>query len=236
MKRTAPNYSPLLKRYASYAPRYDRRFARYTQATLNKALEVIPMGEARSLLDVACGTGVLAQLLLERRPNLRITGVDISPQMLEQARCRIPEGQSVKWTTGHAEKLPVGDGAFDLITCTNAFHLVQDALAALREFRRVLRPGGTLVLVDWCLDFPQMRLLNAVQKVVDRQRRKVRHLDELLELIGRADFDVREAERFVPRALWGMMRIVAKKPGLWRAPSAEILNGRPARRTQPDDL
>src|SRR5882672_12909588 len=82
------NYRPLLKRYARYAPRYDRRFARYSAATLNKALEIIPSNGERSLLDVACGTGILVQLLHERRPQLRITGVDITPQMLEQARRR----------------------------------------------------------------------------------------------------------------------------------------------------
>src|SRR5436190_8210847 len=57
MTRHASDYRPLLKRYANYAPRYDRRFARYSESTLNKALEVIPPGsETRALLDVACGT------------------------------------------------------------------------------------------------------------------------------------------------------------------------------------
>ena len=207
------NYRPLLKRYARYAPRYDRRFARYSAATLNKALEIIPSNGERSLLDVACGTGILVQLLHERRPQLRITGVDITPQMLEQARRRVTEGNSVGWKLGHAEKLPVDDQQFDIVTCTNAFHLVQDAAAALREFHRVLRPGGTLVLVDWCLDYPQMRLFNLIQRIADHQKRNVRNLHEMVKLLGEAGFEVEESERFMPRALWGMMRTVARKPG-----------------------
>src|SRR5207247_6556404 len=113
MQNSHSNYRPLLERYSRYAPRYDQRFARYNAATLSTALEMIPGNGERTLLDVACGTGILIQMLQQRRPQLRITGVDITPEMLERARQRIPEGNGVPWTLGHAEHLQVDDPNFD---------------------------------------------------------------------------------------------------------------------------
>src|SRR5687768_8319556 len=142
---TSPtNYAKLLKRYSAYAPVYDRRWGRYSAATLGKALENIPADGDAALLDVACGTGLLAGMLRKSHPRLRITGIDISADMLEKAKQRVPPGDGVMWRVGTAENIPLPDNQFDVVTCTNAFHLVQDPQTALGEFRRVLRPGGAL--------------------------------------------------------------------------------------------
>src|SRR4051812_15071627 len=102
------DYRHLLGRYARYAPLYDRRFGRYSAATLGKALEVIPLEGSAKLLDVACGTGLLIDMMRRQRPDLRATGVDISPQMLERAKQRIPPAPGqIEWLVGHAESLPV---------------------------------------------------------------------------------------------------------------------------------
>jgi len=211
MTSTEPNYRHLLNRYALYAPAYDALWGRYSAATLSKALEAIPAGgELSSLVDVACGTGLLAAMLLRRRPRLRFTGVDISSQMLEKARHRIPpEPGRIEWLEGHAEELPVDNASCDVLTCTNAFHLVQDAPAALAEFRRVLKPDGVLVLVDWCRDFPLMKIRDAVMRFSDRQRRQIRGLPELVELLESSDFRIQSGERF-RAGLWGLMCVTAQ--------------------------
>lgn len=213
MIQSTSNYQNLLKRYAFYAPRYDRMFRRYSQATLRKALEVIPADGASNLIDVACGTGLLAEMLLQQRPALSVLGVDISPAMLERAQQRLPASGQVRWALGHAEQLPASSGEFDVLTCTNAFHLVQDAAAALEEFRRVLKPGGTMVLVDWCLDFQIMKLRNVALRLGDRQKRHIRTLQEMVTLIEEAGFELASAQPFLARPLWGLMCIVAANPG-----------------------
>ena len=214
------NYQNLLRRYASYAPNYDRKWGRYSVATLSRALEAIPAEGHSSLIDVACGTGLLADMLRQHRPHLSMTGVDISPDMLEKARERLPD---VSWRVGRAEALPVADGQFDVLTCTNAFHLVQDAGTALMEFRRVVRPGGTIVIVDWCRDFPIMKLRHAVLQIADRQRREIRTLREQVELFERCGLTPISHEQF-RAGLWGLMCVVARTPMIpsqftphWRA-------------------
>jgi SAM-dependent methyltransferase len=212
MTQTSVNYRPLLSRYAVYAPLYDWIWGRYSQATLRKAMESAPIKDGSRLIDVACGTGIFAEMLLQRYPNLRITGVDISTEMLEQARERItdtPFRANVEWLQGHAEQLPVASSQFDILTCNNAFHLVQDAPAALAEFRRVLKPGGALVIVDWCRDFPLMKLRTVLMHVTDRQKRQIRTLNELAKLIDDAGFTITRRERFRARR-WGLLCLVAQ--------------------------
>jgi ubiquinone/menaquinone biosynthesis C-methylase UbiE len=202
------DYKNLLKRYASYAPSYDRKWGRYSMATLNRALEAIAVEGNTSLIDVACGTGLFARMLRQHRPHLSITGIDISPEMLGKARQRMPD---VRWRIGRAEALPVDSGEFDVLTCTNAFHLVQDARAALLEFQRVLRPGGRVVIVDWCRDFPVMKIRDAVLRFADRQQRQIRTLREQIDLFENCGFNAINAERF-RAGLWGLMCIVAQAP------------------------
>jgi ubiquinone/menaquinone biosynthesis C-methylase UbiE len=97
---------------------------------------------ARRVLDVGCGTGILATRIQQVLRPEQVIGCDPSEGMLKKARARTPE---VRWLQGTAERLPLDDGAVDAVVSTEAFHFF-DQEAALREFHRVLEPGGSLVL------------------------------------------------------------------------------------------
>jgi ubiquinone/menaquinone biosynthesis C-methylase UbiE len=104
----------------------------------NEVIAALKHSGARKVADIACGTGILAdRISREIRPD-DIYGVDMSDGMLAQARARSPE---VKWRKAPAEHLPFEDGALDAVVTTSAFHFF-DQPAALREFHRVLAPGG----------------------------------------------------------------------------------------------
>lgn len=209
------HYQQLQRLYAWYAPRYDRIFAGYSETTLARALAGLDDVAPGRLLDVACGTGLFAAKVRERWPMTPVVGVDLSPEMLEQAAERLPPTAGTEdvpptsWLTGSAEHLPLGDGAIDTLVCTNAFHLVQEPLAALAEFRRVLRPDGRLVLVDWCRDYRSMRLLLAALRIVRRQQRRIWGRDELAAAVADAGFRIGRSERFRFGPVWGLASIVA---------------------------
>lgn len=97
---------------------------------------------SRRIADIACGTGILSDRIERELHPDETYGVDMSDGMLAQARAR---SDRVTWLRGPAEQLPFGDGALDAIVTTSAFHFF-DQPAALREFHRVLAPGG---LVPW---------------------------------------------------------------------------------------
>lgn len=97
---------------------------------------------AQKVADVACGTGILSDRIERELHPERIFGVDMSDGMLTQARAR---SSRVQWLRGPAEQLPFDDGALDAVVTTSAFHFF-DQPAALREFYRVLAPGGLVAV------------------------------------------------------------------------------------------
>ena len=96
------------------------------------------------VLDVACGTGVLACAAAERvGAGGRVVGLDANPQMLAVAR---RQRAPVEWVEGRAEQLPFDDRSFDAVLSQFGFMFFDDRVAALREMLRVLRPGGRLAV------------------------------------------------------------------------------------------
>lgn len=97
------------------------------------------------VLDLGCGTARLTEDLSLRSAGARVVGVDRSSGMLRAARRRLGRS-SPPLVEGDAYALPFGDGVFALVTSTFAYHWLLEPAAALGEIRRVLRPGGYLVL------------------------------------------------------------------------------------------
>jgi demethylmenaquinone methyltransferase / 2-methoxy-6-polyprenyl-1,4-benzoquinol methylase len=99
------------------------------------------------VLDVATGTGLVAQELVDG--GFRVTGLDQSPEMLARAQARF-DGL-VELVEASAEALPFGDSSFDHLTFTYLLRYVDDPAATLRELARVVRPGGTVAMLEFGL-------------------------------------------------------------------------------------
>ena len=97
------------------------------------------------VLDVATGTGLVAAALVER--GFRVTGVDQSPEMLALARERF-DGR-LELVEGSADELPFADASFDHLTFTYLLRYVDDPAATMRELVRVVRPGGTVAMLEF---------------------------------------------------------------------------------------
>jgi ubiquinone/menaquinone biosynthesis C-methylase UbiE len=122
------------------APLYDLPFLQqwvYRPAQ-NEVIAALKHSGARKVADIACGTGILADRISKELHPDEIYGVDMSDGMLAQAKQR---SSKVRWLKGPAEQLPFDDCALDAVVTTSAFHFF-DQPAALREFHRVLAPGG----------------------------------------------------------------------------------------------
>lgn len=105
------------------------------------------IGPGQRVLDVACGTGVLARDAAARTgPTGYVAGVDPGPGMLAIARELAP---NVDWRQGVAESLPFADGSFDAVGCQFGLMFFSERRRALGEMLRVLRPHGHLVVVTW---------------------------------------------------------------------------------------
>ena len=112
-------------------------------------VEVLGLRPGERVLDVACGTGVVTRLLPDRvGPTGRVVGLDVNVGMLTVARA-VAAQAPIEWLEGNAMRMPLPDAAFDVVVCQQGLQFVPDKLAALREMRRILVPGGRLVLSVW---------------------------------------------------------------------------------------
>jgi ubiquinone/menaquinone biosynthesis C-methylase UbiE len=128
------------------APDYDRQIAFLERTWFAGGREWLGPRARGRVLEVAVGTG----RSLEHYPaGVRVTGIDVSPAMLEIAGRRAAAlGMRVAWREGDAERLPFGDASFDTAVCAFGLCTIPDPAAAIAEMRRVLVPGGTLLLLD----------------------------------------------------------------------------------------
>ncbi len=132
--------------YAKLAPLYDLVFGRVLQAGRVAAIGRMPTRGRTSVLEVGVGTGLNAPLY---PPNCRVTGIDISAPMLAKARRRISRARlPVRLLQMDAAHLSFADDAFDVVYAPYTISVVPDPVQAVREMRRVCKPGGTILILN----------------------------------------------------------------------------------------
>src|SRR5579872_4786942 len=140
------------------AQEYDRRWAGYLDVSMRAVLDALDPQNGTRILDVPCGTGELARLLAQERPEFSVTGADLSLAMLRQAGRKLPD-HAYGWVRSDVARLPFPDNHFDQVVCASGLHDFHAPDLAMRELHRVLRDDGTLVLLDWCADYLSMQLV-----------------------------------------------------------------------------
>lgn len=156
-------------------------------------VRLVDVGPTDVVLDVACGTGIVARLAKESTgPAGRVVGIDVNPAMIDVARSRAPD---IEWRVGDAASLPVTEnGGFSVVLCQQGLQFFPDHMAALAEMRRTLAPGGRLAVSTWRSD-EEMPVLRSLRAIAERHVGRVsdrRHSfsdgDELQRSVMRAGF------------------------------------------------
>lgn len=136
-------------------PDYETLLAAYHEAfaaELQAMIAGLPIAPGDRVLEVACGDGDFARRLARHvGPAGSVTAVDISPAYLELARetvRRPPSSGRVHLAAARIEQLPFADDTFDLAWCAQSFYSLPDPVEALRSLRRVVRPGGTVAVLE----------------------------------------------------------------------------------------
>ncbi len=127
---------------------YERFFVPAIGAPL--ATELVHFAALRPgerVLDVACGTGVIARLASQQVGHTgTVAGLDVNPGMLAVARAVTPADMHIEWHEASADAMPLPDASYDIVLCQMGLQFMPDKHAALREMRRVLVRGGRLIL------------------------------------------------------------------------------------------
>ena len=210
---------PVVAEYARAAEHYDEKWAFYVEATTRETLRRLPMTSGARVLDVGCGTGELMRRLRAKHPHAVLAGLDPVAEMLAVARDKLSGNEDLR--TGYADALPWGAGAFDVVVSCNMFHYISHPVQALREMGRVLRPGGSLVLTDWCDDYLACRVCNLYLRLTNRAFYKTYRQAECRELLHAAGYRDVTIERYKISWLWGLMTAVVTIPA-YALPSSTL--------------
>lgn len=205
------NADPVVAEYAKAARDYDAKWAFYVEATTRETLRRMPMTPATRVLDVGCGTGELLRRLRAKYPDAFLAGLDPVPEMLAVASDKLSGNEDLR--VGYADSLPWPAKSFDVVVSCNMFHYITHPVEALREMARVIRPGGALVLTDWCDDYLACRLCNLYLRLTNRAFYKTYRETECRALLNRADLGAVNLERYKISWLWGLMTAVVTVPG-----------------------
>jgi ubiquinone/menaquinone biosynthesis C-methylase UbiE len=156
------------------------------QDALNRIVEMAQAGPDDSALDVACGPGLLACAFA--RVIRHVTGLDLTPKMLEQAR-QLQRAQgltNVAWLEGNVDPLPFDDSSFSIVSSRFAFHHFLDPRAVLREMRRVCRPGGRIVVADSAPAADKADAFNRMERLRDPSHVRALPPEALFDLFSDA--------------------------------------------------
>lgn len=214
---------PVVAEYAKAAERYDEKWAFYVEATTRETLRRLPMTPGARVLDVGCGTGELLRRLRAKYPQAALAGLDPVAEMLAVAKDKLSGKEDLR--IGYADSLPWPAGTFDVVVSCNMFHYITHPIEALHEMARVLRPGGAIVLTDWCDDYLACRLCNFYLRLTNRAFYKTYRRAECLDLLQRAGFTEVKLDRYKISWLWGLMTaVITKKEGRRSGPGGGALN------------
>jgi ubiquinone/menaquinone biosynthesis C-methylase UbiE len=191
------------------APTYDRKIAGVERGLAAGGREWVGSRATGRVLEVAIGTG---RSIPFYGADVELTGVDLTPEMLEIARQRAAGlGLTPELVVGDAEHLPFGDAEFDTVVCELGLCSIPRPAVAIAEMKRVLKPGGTLLLLDhigsswppvWVLQWlvERVTILTSGEYFTRRQ----------LPLVRAAGFEIAETERLKAGTI---ERVRAVKPG-----------------------
>lgn len=175
------------KRWDSWAGTYDNKRFDFFRSFQKKAVELTQLKEGQSFLDIGCGTGFAVGYAASLTGDKGyFCGIDLSSKMIEKAIENSQGFHNVHFYKANVESMPFEDNTFDAAICTNSFHHYIDPVKALKEIRRVLKPGGRIHILDATTDDLTIRLVEKFIMSWQRSHVKLYSTDEFRELFKKS--------------------------------------------------
>jgi ubiquinone/menaquinone biosynthesis C-methylase UbiE len=195
--------------YDQLADIYDLRWRTYIVNTLTFLHNWEQIDSQAKILDIACGTGEFERLLLDKNPTQKITGIDISANMLSVAREKYQTYPNIEFHKASVHSLPFDNNCFDVVVSANAFHYFDEPQVALAEMKRVLKPNGKIVILDWNKDYLMCKIFDWALQIFDPAYQQCYTEAELHQLLVAADFKICRATKVRFGVIWGLMAVTA---------------------------
>jgi ubiquinone/menaquinone biosynthesis C-methylase UbiE len=211
---TTGHRDQILDQFTRQAVPFSTSPAIKDEQALRRVVELSGAGPADTVLDVACGPGILACAFA--RVACHVTGIDLTPAMLERARALAKEQglSNITWQHGDVLPLPYPNGTFTIVTARFAFHHFLDPGAVLSEMRRVCAPRGRVVVVDSAPAADKADAFNRMERLRDPSHVRAMPIEEHRALYERAGLPApREASYRLEGELEGLLARSFPNPG-----------------------
>ena len=172
----------ILEQFTKQAVPFLKKMGPADEAILQIYLEATGVTSQDTVLDVACGPGLVACAFAGVARH--VTGIDLTPAMIAQAK-KLQESKgltNMTWQVGDVLPQPFADAAFSLVITRYSFHHFLDPQAVLAEMVRVCAPGGTVMVVDVVLPPEKVEAYNRMEKLRDSSHTRALTLDQFLDM------------------------------------------------------
>ena len=152
--------------------------------SVNLLIDMAGITSESTVLDLACGPGIVACEFAKHAKH--VTGIDITPAMIEQAKSRQSENKltNLSWQVGDVTKLPYPDNSFNTVITRYSFHHFENPKAVLNEMIRVCKAGGTVLIADVVLPADKVEKYDALELIRDPSHVHALTHDEMEHLIS----------------------------------------------------
>ncbi|MEX0663099.1 MAG: methyltransferase domain-containing protein [Balneolaceae bacterium] len=181
--------------YNKLSKKYDRGYSGYLKHTHAKLLENLKIPDGARVLDISCGTGILGSEIAEHFSISELVLNDPSEGMINIARERLADIENITFSQHIAEELPFEPDSFDVLICLNSFHYYTDHKKVVEHFRRLLKPGGTLYLLDWNLE-GWFHLPNGIISAFSPEHINTKSASETDKLLSEFKFKIETLQRW----------------------------------------
>ncbi len=184
MKHDKPgeHQAAIIEQFSWQAVPFSQQPAHSQEAFINLLLDMSGVGSQDTVLDVACGPGLVATAFAARARH--VTGIDITPAMIARARQIQQERKlnNLSWDIGTVKPLPYAEGSFSLVITRYSFHHFLDPQAVFADMVRVCAPGGRVLVADVIMNPERRQFFDYEEKLRDPSHNRTLTPDELVHL------------------------------------------------------
>lgn len=170
---------------------YDNSLSGYNpRKNYGKIINKLELNENYVLLDVGCGTGEILNRIAGKYQNVQLYGIDISPKMLQIAKKKDVMRNKIEYVWGDAENLPFDNDTFDILLTSESFHHYPNPRQAMREFSRVLKPEGKIILCDMYRPAGIRHFMNFMFRFTRTGDVRIYSKKEIFDLLAQSQFSM----------------------------------------------
>ncbi|MCC3586223.1 methyltransferase domain-containing protein [Microcoleus sp. PH2017_30_WIL_O_A] len=180
-------HESIIDQFTRQAVPFSNLYGHTNQESLDLLMKMASVSDKDTVLDVACGPGIVACAFAA--VSSRVTGIDLTPAMLEQAQILAEQKNltNLSWLQGDIETLPFPDDSFSIVLSRYAFHHFLQPDVVLSEMVRVCRAGDRILIADVAMPPEKVDAYNYIEKLRDPSHTRALTLEELPKLVADAN-------------------------------------------------